>query len=368
MRRIVKFFHKSTKASDALRDQQHSLGLAHHKLIHDVSTRWNSSLEMLERFWEQKDAVVAVLRKIKPRGEPLPALSDNEIKVVLEIVKLMSPLKMATKLLSEEKTPTLSIVSPLLAKLRSEFGENHSDLAVIGKMKENFRQDFESRYNYIQDFLDNASALDPRFKDLHFMDADNTVKDVIFLKIADQVEDMLAGFTPFRGVCRRGSNSPTRREGEVLNHASTSHTALHKDYGATLWKCVHGTDDELEPPKKRSAMDQLLGGFLAPGRTPQKTIRERAKEEITKYRGRDGLDVNGDVLQWWKEQVDLPLLLKLARSYLSIPATSVPSERVFSTAGDIITAERSRLLPEHVDQLIFLKKNLKQHHMKCITK
>ncbi|CAJ1061304.1 zinc finger BED domain-containing protein 1-like [Xyrichtys novacula] len=126
-------------------------------------------------------------------------------------------------------------------------------------------------------------------------------------------------------------------------------------------------DDEPEPPKKKSAMDQLLGGFLAP-RAPEKTIRERAKEEITKYRGRNGLDVNGDMLQWWKEQVDLPLLSKLARSYLSIPATSVPSERVFSTAGDIITAERSRLLPEHVDQLIFLKKNLKQRHMTWITK
>ncbi|XP_061573771.1 zinc finger BED domain-containing protein 4-like [Cololabis saira] len=112
---------------------------------------------------------------------------------------------------------------------------------------------------------------------------------------------------------------------------------------------------EPEPPKKKSALDLLLGTFLTP-RAPEKTIRERAKEEISKYRGRDGLGVNGDVLQWWKDQVDLPLLSKLARSYLSIPATSVPSERVFSTAGDIITAERSRLLPEHVDQLIFLKK------------
>ncbi|XP_077386781.1 E3 SUMO-protein ligase ZBED1-like [Festucalex cinctus] len=357
IRRIVTFFHKSTKASDALRDQQHSLGLAHHKLIHDVSTRWNSSLEMLERFWEQKDAVAAVLRKIKPRGEPLPALSDNEIKVIPEIVKLMSPLKLATKLLSEEKTPTLSIVSPLLAKLRSEFGENHSDLAVIGKMKENFRQDFESRYNYIQDFLNNASALDPRFKDLHFMDADNTVKDVIFLRIADQVEDMARA----DGMLDDESQA-AQAEGDGRGHRE------EEDDNEVEEMEEDERDEELEPPKKRSAMDQLLGGFLAPVRRPQQTIRERAKEEITKYRGRDGLDVNGDVLQWWKEQVDLPLLSKLARSYLSIPATSVPSERVFSTAGDIITAERSRLLPEHVDQLIFLKKNLKQHHMKCITK
>ncbi len=44
--------------------------------------------------------------------------------------------------------------------------------------------------------------------------------------------------------------------------------------------------------------------------------------------------------------------------FLCIPGTSVPAERVFSTAGDIVNAQRSVLRPDHVDQLIFLKKNL----------
>lgn len=104
-------------------------------------------------------------------------------------------------------------------------------------------------------------------------------------------------------------------------------------------------------------MDQMFGDFLS-ARPPAKTIREKAKDEILKYREKDTLGLDGDVLQWWRLQVDLPLLSALAKRYLSIPATSVPAERVFSTAGDIVTAQRSLLHPDHVDQLIFLKKNL----------
>jgi hypothetical protein len=37
-----------------------------------------------------------------------------------------------------------------------------------------------------------------------------------------------------------------------------------------------------------------------------------------------------------------------------IPATAIPSERVFSTAGDIDTTQRSSLRPTQVDLLIFI--------------
>ena len=41
----------------------------------------------------------------------------------------------------------------------------------------------------------------------------------------------------------------------------------------------------------------------------------------------------------------------------------MPSERVFSTAGDIVTAQRSALNAENVDKLIFLKKKLSAINM-----
>ena len=68
------------------------------------------------------------------------------------------------------------------------------------------------------------------------------------------------------------------------------------------------------------------------------------------------LDVNP--LKWWKEREQLyPLTSALAKQYLCIPGSSVPSERVCSTAGDIITSLRAQLKWQHVDKMIFLKKN-----------
>ena len=64
-------------------------------------------------------------------------------------------------------------------------------------------------------------------------------------------------------------------------------------------------------------------------------------------------------LEWWKRNAfHYPLLSNIARRYLIIPATSVPSERVFSTAGHIANQKRACLLPENVTILVFLAENL----------
>jgi len=54
-----------------------------------------------------------------------------------------------------------------------------------------------------------------------------------------------------------------------------------------------------------------------------------------------------------------PLLSAAARHYLAAPAMSVPSERLFSSAGDIADNKRTCLLAENLERLVFLKANLK---------
>ena len=64
-------------------------------------------------------------------------------------------------------------------------------------------------------------------------------------------------------------------------------------------------------------------------------------------------------LTWWLEhEKKYPNLSKLARKYLCITATSIPSERLFSKAGELVSHKRSCLKPSNVNMLLFLNQNL----------
>lgn len=83
-------------------------------------------------------------------------------------------------------------------------------------------------------------------------------------------------------------------------------------------------------------------------------------DEFTKYLCVPEIDRNLDPLFWWKDnQKTFPSIAKIASQILSIPATSVDSERDFSCAGNIVSAKSSCLIPENVNVLVFQHQNRK---------
>jgi hypothetical protein len=80
----------------------------------------------------------------------------------------------------------------------------------------------------------------------------------------------------------------------------------------------------------------------------------RVKETVTDAQGNQRQVLNNP-LEWWKlRRRELPTLAALARRTLCVPATSAPSERLFSTAGLTIANDRASLLPDNAADLIFL--------------
>lgn len=76
--------------------------------------------------------------------------------------------------------------------------------------------------------------------------------------------------------------------------------------------------------------------------------------EFDTYMAKPQLKFDLNAFEWWKtRRTKYPRIAELAIKYLNIPATSVASERCFSTAGNIVTSKRSRLLPENVNTLVF---------------
>ena len=92
---------------------------------------------------------------------------------------------------------------------------------------------------------------------------------------------------------------------------------------------------------------------------PTLSPAEKIDKEIPVYFDLPVASSDTDPLVWWRmEHGSFPHLAQVARKYLCVCGTSVPSERVFSTAGHVCNDSKSRLLPENVNILIFLAKNM----------
>ena len=125
------------------------------------------------------------------------------------------------------------------------------------------------------------------------------------------------------------------------------------------------------PPKKKKGMGALfakLSSYTASSSSrtvagasgnaaAAETPRERLQREMQQYEQLN-VEKDAEILIWWKvHEPNFPLLSKLARKYLAVPATSTESERLFSFAGLVTNYLRTCLTGEHAEWLIFLGMN-----------
>ena len=123
---------------------------------------------------------------------------------------------------------------------------------------------------------------------------------------------------------------------------------------------IESQSDEPRPKRSRGETElmKLLGDIVdCQQEMDAGSQDQQADREIQKYISED--PVSESPLIWWQnKRSKYPILSSLAQKYLSVPATSVPSERAFSIAGHVVNRKRACLNPDSVNMLVFLADNL----------
>jgi hypothetical protein len=104
----------------------------------------------------------------------------------------------------------------------------------------------------------------------------------------------------------------------------------------------------------------------------ESTLRQACQAELRRYREETHHALPGlnrqhewnDALLWWSEHRTIfPMLFIMARRLLCIPATSAPSERVFSLASSgVISKNRGAMKAGIAGAIIFVKSHFDRHH------
>ncbi|KAJ8346464.1 hypothetical protein SKAU_G00278650 [Synaphobranchus kaupii] len=253
---------------------------------------------------------------ISPRGAGwlFGAKVTNEIGCFAHVVNLAA-----------KKAVSINPVSRLLGKemILKSMAPGDEDSATLKEAKAAITQDLERRYTdpALHDYLQRATALDPRFKSLPSLDESSRVR---------LYRDLTTDILEHEQQCQAEKAGPSTEE----------------------------RNPPSPPPQKKTAMAELFGELFKTEERAR-SFSQITEEEVTSYKLADCIHVDADPFMWWKaNECKFPHVANVAQRHLCVPGTSVASERIFSTAGDIVNANRSRLAAENVDKLIFLQKNL----------
>ena len=322
VRRIIGHFHRSEKAMRNLREKQKQLGAPMHKLINDCVTRWGSTYSMLQRFIEQQQPICAVF--LEDRDTRQFMLSDAEISAAEELVAILEVFHKATEIVSGEKYATIGIVQPLLQKLLYHtLADNSTDKPLAKRIKAAIKEDLKSRYQdeHITSVLNIALYLDPRFKEMQ----------------------------PLNGY----------DIDHVKENITTELSKLIENQHAALEESSHDSQPTQSPPTKKSKLSSFFEDVVGKSNDfSQLSSTDIARDEIRKYDAEEAIGLDQEPLQWWQTRESrLKYLSQLVKKTFCITASSVPSERLFSAAGNLISEKRASLSPENVDILLFLHEN-----------
>lgn len=314
---IVSYFKHSVSAADDLRREQMAEGKKEGDtlmLIQSVSTRWNSTLDMLVRFNLLATYVAKILMSRNGAPDMIPASSLTTLK---EIVQILKPFKEATEEVSGDSYITASLVIPLSHLIIQKLENTRPTSLAAENLCVSLLEDSKKRFKDLEKnpLLARAMLLDPRFKKIHF----------------SSPQILASTITALSREIHRGhdANRVQNPAEENVNH--------------------------VEPPRQEESIwaghEELMRSTSAAGGEPLGTLPSELKQFFDQP---ISTRKTNPAKYWLSCQSFTPVLAKIALDSLLPQGSSVSSERVASTVNLVVPNNRSRLTGENVEKRVFL--------------
>ena len=312
------------------------------RVLNDCRTRWNSTYVMLSRLETLESPINEFFaytlseegRKEFPKLHKLLPRSEQWF-ILKGLCKLLQPFASISTRLggSKEQYVTASLVYPLLSKIveklkktdlfeelaRHHAREEYCDRALqqLQFVRRGFLGLFEGRFAKMPLQVAYACFLDPRY--YSFIQKKIQVRYLIQLSAV-----MLVDMEDVSGTAELSNVTQESQSCDILDEPTPVIDSVMED-------------------SPEEVIENELNLYI-------KTVKKLSKDK-RKLKQQEPL-------LFWKENKEiLPHLATIARRIFCIVATSVPSERCFSLAGQIVTKRRTRISPSNVRDVMVIKGN-----------
>jgi hypothetical protein len=307
------------------------LGFINTVPIIDVRTRWNSTYDMLVRAFEQRYIVSDVVYANKDDKLIKLLLKESEWNVVNQLIKVLQPFKEATLLCSKKASslmitnviPLYNYCSEMMKMSLTKF--NLDDDVYIG-IQAGIKK-LDHYYDQVSPMVGIALILDPTLKKEFLLSGLGWTRDWILsveenFQSSFQFYKVTAGTFLFYKVTAGTATTASSTQEAMVENATDNEEFSYQNY----------------LKRKRHS----FSGDIA--------------SEYDRYLSLPILSSNADVLEFWKANTfSFLTLAAMAKDYLTVQASSVSSERAFSSGTDLVTPNRCSMGGKVIEMSQFLK-------------
>jgi len=340
-----------------------------------IKTRWNYQMKLIRGVLGiEKASLDSILTE---QGFEKYVLSSAEYNILVSLADILDPFEEITELTEGDKYSTISMVIPSVYLLKEHLKTFKSDKnlkSFIKKLDEELNRRFFGIFEMIESPLESSNSLfndksylissfcDPLFK-LHWIDSlnINQAKKESLINYAKQL--MIA-------ECRKMIETPSQTSSSSsISAASSSSTSAAASSSFTKQPTfapntvLKNTTNTNSPNSQKRRHSKMFDYSIKPEKSHFKndssTEINKIRNEIENYLKIEFNEEIDSECFWRANKAQFPYLFKIAVRYLSIPASSSPVERVFSICGYINRPHRSRITPEHLEQIVLVKTNFK---------